>query len=119
VDLAVERPAAGHERAEVGDRVGDAVAVAPARDVEGLVEVARARRVDRDERQVDALAGRGLGGLGRPGGGGTLGLGLGRGGEGDRHGGLRADLREPVAQRLGRDDADAAGRHGPRPYGMR
>jgi hypothetical protein len=50
VALAVERPAGLDERADVGDRVRDPVPVAAARDVERLVEVTRAGRVDGDER---------------------------------------------------------------------
>ena len=56
VRVAVQRPAGRDERARVGDRVGHAVALAAAGDVQRLVEVARARRVDGDERQVDPVA---------------------------------------------------------------
>jgi hypothetical protein len=40
VRLGVERRAGQYERSDVGDRVGDPVAVAAALDVHGLVEVA-------------------------------------------------------------------------------
>ena len=52
VRLEVDRVARRDERREVGDRVGHDVAVAVARDVHGLVEVPRRRRVDRHEGQV-------------------------------------------------------------------
>jgi len=50
--LHVERTAGCDERADVGDRVVDAVAVRPALEVHRLVEIQRAQRVDGDERQV-------------------------------------------------------------------
>ena len=65
VGLAVEGARARHEGAEVGDRVPHAVAAVAALDVERLVEVARPGRVDRHERQVDAVAPR-RGGRRRP-----------------------------------------------------
>ena len=87
VGLAVEGARARHERAEVGDRVAHAVAAVAALDVERLVEVARPGRVDRHERQVDAVA-PGRGGRRRP----RLGLDLGR--EADGHAGLAPDRGE-------------------------
>ena len=56
VRLRVQRAARGDERGDVGDRVAHAVPVAPALEVHRLVEVAGAGRVDRDERDLDAVA---------------------------------------------------------------
>jgi hypothetical protein len=105
--LDVEHPARPDERADVGDRVADPVPVAAALDVHRLVEVARPRRVDRHERQVDALPGRLLA-LPRSG---RLGLAQRLVGERARHARLAPDRLEPLPHRRGRIDADAAGGH--------
>ena len=55
VRLDVDRVARGDEGAEVGDRVGEDVAVTVAGQVQRLVEVHGARRVDRDHREVGAV----------------------------------------------------------------
>jgi hypothetical protein len=70
-DRGVERASRGDEGRQVGDRVAHAVALAAPLDQERLVEVARARRIDRDELEVAAVApsgrrpGRGEGPAGR------------------------------------------------------
>ena len=51
VGLDVHRPAGVDERGHVGDRVADAVPIPAALDVERLVEITGAERVERDERK--------------------------------------------------------------------
>ena len=55
VRLQVDRVAGGDERRQVGDGVVQHVAVAVALEVQGLVEVLGAGRVDGDQRQVGAV----------------------------------------------------------------
>ena len=56
MSLAVECAAGREEGPGVGDRVGHAEPVLAPGEVHGLVEVARARRVDRHELELDPLA---------------------------------------------------------------
>jgi hypothetical protein len=80
------------------------VALPPALDVQRLVEITGAGRVDRDERKLAPLP---LANLHRRRGG--LALRVER--EGAGHASLAADLLEAVAERLGGVDADVAGGH--------
>ncbi len=101
----VERAAEGHERRHVGDGVPDPVAGTVTLDVQGLVEVHRPGRVERDVGDV-GLVGTAVRG---PTGGGTLGLG-------ERVGRVRA-----VDAQLGADRGEAVAQgllHGPRGVGV-
>ncbi len=66
--LGVDHAAGAHERADVGDGVPDAVSGAEPFQVDGLVEVHRAGRVDGDERDVGHVLRVQLRHLGHPGG---------------------------------------------------
>ena len=103
VGLGVERAAGRDERRDVGDRVADAVPVAAPLDVQRLVEVARPRRVDGHEGDVDAIA------RPRRADGAHLRLDLGRERGGDV--GLAADRLEPLLERGRGDDPDRPVRH--------
>ena len=54
--VVIERAAGLDEHAGVGDRVAHAVPLLERLDVQRLIEVERARRIDRHERHVDPLA---------------------------------------------------------------
>ena len=53
--FAVDRIARRHERADVGDRVEHAETITATLGVQRLVEVHRALRIQRDQRQVGAI----------------------------------------------------------------
>ena len=103
VGLRVERAAGRDERRDVGDRVADAVPVSAPLDVQRLVEVARPRRVDGHEGDVDAITRL------RRADGARLRLDLGRERGGDV--GLAADRLEPLSERGRGDDPDRPVRH--------
>ena len=116
----VEVAAEPDEGRDVRDGVADAVPVTVALEVHRLVEVHRAGRVQRDERQRGLVAVREVGGLGRR----TNGLGEGVCGVVQGQVELGAHRREPFAQ-LGEDagrdvgagggEADAGVGHGAKP----
>jgi hypothetical protein len=112
VGLQVDRIAGSDEGGDVGDRVMQHVAVAVARDVQGLVQVHRAGRIDRDEGNVVAI----LGGQSRMRGGFARG-GLDIGGEGVGQGHFGADARDAGFERGNRRAVGAepaSSRHRPR-----
>ena len=111
VRLEVDRVAGSNECGHVGDRVRDAVPVPVARDVQGLVQIARALRIDGDQLDVGPVQ------VGQPRPGGSL-LGRGQdvGGEGVGHLQAGPDGRQSLGQ-FGRKlirQADLARRHSAR-----
>ena len=97
----------GDQGRDVGDRVAHAEAVAPPLHQDGLVEVARARRVDGDQVEVARVA---APVRRRPARGGGERLGLGLGGMGPRDAHLPADAVEALRQAVGRTGEPQRGR---------
>ena len=105
VGLQVDRVAGGDERREVGDRVRQHVAVAVTGEVQRLVEVHRAGRVDGDQRELGAVEVRQARVGGR-----LLGRGLDVGRERREDLELGLDVGDPGAEGVG---GDALGGLGP------
>ena len=117
----VDGPAGCHECGDIGDRVEHAMAGAPSLGRECLVEVARAGRIDRDQREISGIPDPVLrpGGYHRPGCPGSFGGGLHLGGKAGRDVELIADPPES-GDHLGiRRAADGLARHGADPNGTR